>query len=826
MDSTEVEEDSTQPLLGRSSSGVSAKLNAYLYTGHFLARWGARMWEFAVGLYMISIWPNSLLFTAIYGVVESASVALFGPFIGRCIDRYSYIQVLRAWLLMQNLSFVVAGISVFLLLFYQSLKFTNFSAFIFLVILTNLTGAIAVLSSMAGIIMIERDWVVVISSGKSENVLTEMNSTIRRIDLICKLMAPVFTGFIISFISLKASTITLSLWNALSVSLQYWLLLSVYNGYQALSENSKRTSELVSDDTSETSLISKDKNDSLSSEAVPSSSENGYVRKGINFISKLICIDEWIVYLKQDVVLPGVALALLYFTVLSFGTLMTATLQWKGIPAYVIGIARGVSAVIGISATFLYPVLHSRISTLRTGLWSIWTQWCFLVVCVASIWVQSGHVSAWILMAGVAASRLGLWMFDLSVMQLMQDLVPESDRCVVGGVQSSLQSMLDLMNYIMGIIISNPQEFSKLVIISFSSVTLAAILLKSTRNKRCLPPHELKVCQDLILRWRQRAAAAAAAAALFVSLVMAPEAASSPHQISKSVCVMDASSLLGASLVEKLLNRGYTVHAAVQDQGTNLNVFKGLPNESRKLKVFQSDPFDYQSIMDAIKGCSGLFYTFQPPQEQTVYDEFMAEIEVRAAHNVLEACAQTETIEKVVFTSSITAVVWKENRKSGLELDERDWSDPSICRKFKLWHALAKTMAEKTAWALAMDRGINMVSVNAGLLLGPRSSLSDPYLKGAAEMYEDGVLVTVEGRALVDAHLSVFEGPATFGRYLCFNRVINRPDDALKLAQMLSPETPCASADHDLGIFTQRISNKKLNKLMVQYQTGFQKLEQ
>lgn len=58
----------------------------------------------------------------------------------------------------------------------------------------------------------------------------------------------------------------------------------------------------------------------------------------------------------------------------SFGTLMTATLEWEGIPAYVIGIARGISAIVGIAATFLYPLLEARISTLRTGLWSIWSQ--------------------------------------------------------------------------------------------------------------------------------------------------------------------------------------------------------------------------------------------------------------------------------------------------------------------------------------------------------------------------------------------------------------------------------------------------------------------
>lgn len=41
---------------------------------------------------------------------------------------------------------------------------------------------------------------------------------------------------------------------------------------------------------------------------------------------------------------------------------------------------------------------------------------------------------------------------------------------------------------------------------------------------------------------------------------------------------------------------------------------------SKKLKVFHTDPYDYQSIVDAIHGCSGLFYAFEPPHEQLPYD--------------------------------------------------------------------------------------------------------------------------------------------------------------------------------------------------------------
>lgn len=51
------------------------------------------MWEFSVALYMISIWPDSLLFAAIYGAIESASTALFGSIIGQWVERLTYKKV-------------------------------------------------------------------------------------------------------------------------------------------------------------------------------------------------------------------------------------------------------------------------------------------------------------------------------------------------------------------------------------------------------------------------------------------------------------------------------------------------------------------------------------------------------------------------------------------------------------------------------------------------------------------------------------------------------------------------------------------------------------
>ncbi|KAG8075508.1 hypothetical protein GUJ93_ZPchr0006g41627 [Zizania palustris] len=226
------------PLLD-GSGGVDASLLRRLYVGHFLARWGARMWEFSVGLYMIRIWPDSLLLTAIYGVVEASAVAVLGPMVGAVVDRLTYLQVLSLWLLVQSLSFIVAGVAVTGLLIYNGLATTSFPAFIALVVVTNVSGALAALSTLAGTILIEREWVVVISGGHPPAVLTKINSVIRRIDLSCKLLAPVLSGFVISFVSMQASAAALALWNLAAVWLQYWLFFSVYAGLPVLSESSQ-----------------------------------------------------------------------------------------------------------------------------------------------------------------------------------------------------------------------------------------------------------------------------------------------------------------------------------------------------------------------------------------------------------------------------------------------------------------------------------------------------------------------------------------------------------------------------------------------------------
>ncbi|XP_010526323.1 PREDICTED: cinnamoyl-CoA reductase-like SNL6 [Tarenaya hassleriana] len=286
-------------------------------------------------------------------------------------------------------------------------------------------------------------------------------------------------------------------------------------------------------------------------------------------------------------------------------------------------------------------------------------------------------------------------------------------------------------------------------------------------------------------------------------------------------CVLDASTYAGFWILKRLLARGHLVHAAIRKDGESemeKKIKEMMEMEEERLVVYDVDTLDYQSILSSLKGCNLVFCCLDSPSG---YDEKEVDLEVRGAINVVEACAQTETIDKVVFSSSLTAAIWRDNIGTQKDVDERCWSDRDFCLKKKLWHALAKTLSEKAAWALAMDRTLNMVSINAGLITGPSVSQQNPnptmsYLKGAAQMYENGVLAYVDVKFLADVHIRASEDSSSCGRYFCFDRIVNTEEEALKLLQSLSPLIPIPPRYEMQGAEVQeeRLRNKKLSKLV------------
>ncbi|KAF9590096.1 hypothetical protein IFM89_030844, partial [Coptis chinensis] len=172
--------------------------------------------------------------------------------------------------------------------------------------------------------------------------------------------------------------------------------------------------------------------------------------------------------------------------------------------------------------------------------------------------------------------------------------------------------------------------------------------------------------------------------------------------------------------------------------------------------------------------------------------KYMADLEVKASENVVLACARIESVRKCVFTSSLVACVWWDYSLHNVPpiVDHNCWSEESICREKKLWFALGKTMSKRAAWRMAERNEVKLATICPGLLTGPEFYPRNPtssvvYLKGAEEMYAEGLLATTDVSRVAEAHVCIYEAlrNTVCGRYICFDRVIQTEEEAVELAR-------------------------------------------
>ena len=79
-----------------------------IYLSRALSAWGDRIWDFALGIFMNLINPESLRLAAIQGFLLNISVILFGSAIGNWIDRNKRLFTVKTFLLVQNIAVAIA----------------------------------------------------------------------------------------------------------------------------------------------------------------------------------------------------------------------------------------------------------------------------------------------------------------------------------------------------------------------------------------------------------------------------------------------------------------------------------------------------------------------------------------------------------------------------------------------------------------------------------------------------------------------------------------------------------------------------------------------
>ena len=234
---------------------------------------------------------------------------------------------------------------------------------------------------------------------------TETNAFMKRIDLCCKILAPVLVGQIMTYVSQIAGVIFIASWNAVSVFLEYYLLWKVYVSVPALShkvprkDNSETGLQAVPGPSGENRARDSEEQEMAhagSAEALMQESEdvvqvvappsNSIIARLTNKISTFRT--GWRVYMRQSVARPGICLAMFYFTVLDYGNIATGYAYTQHLSESLLSILRGAGAVFGISATFLYPRLRRRVGLVRTGLFSTSYQVGCMAICLVAVFAS------------------------------------------------------------------------------------------------------------------------------------------------------------------------------------------------------------------------------------------------------------------------------------------------------------------------------------------------------------------------------------------------------------------------------------------------------
>lgn len=143
----------------------------------------------------------------------------------------------------------------------------------------------------------------------------------------------------------------------------------------------------------------------------------------------LLMLPSLRIYFGHPAVIPSFALSLLYFTVLSFSGQMLTYLLASDINLWQVGLIRGISTIFELSATWIAPRLMKRIGVIRTGLWSLAWQMTWLAGGFTWLFYYYAHgiaptnvMPAAGLAGAVALSRVGLWGYDLSAQNIVQDV--------------------------------------------------------------------------------------------------------------------------------------------------------------------------------------------------------------------------------------------------------------------------------------------------------------------------------------------------------------------------------------------------------------------
>ncbi len=303
---------------------------------------------------------------------------------------------------------------------------------------------------------------------------------------------------------------------------------------------------------------------------------------------------------------------------------------------------------------------------------------------------------------------------------------------------------------------------------------------------------------------------------------------------SKPVLLTGATGYVAGWLVKKLLEEGFTVHAAVRNPNNRekLAHLDAIAQSAKgTIRYFASELLEEGSYAAAMEGCELIFHTASPftskykdPQKELIDPALKGTI------NVLEQANKTPSIKRVVLTSSCVTMYGDnsdlEKTPKGLFTEEM-WNTTSSLHHRP--YSCSKTLAEKKAWEMAsQQQSWDLITINPSLVMGPalstRAVTSDSF--SILKQMGDGTLRfgtadigtgIVDVRDVAEAHFQAGFLPSASGRY-----IINAHNSSLlEIAKILHAKfgdkypVPRSPLPKWLLLLVGRLFNKELTPTFI-----------
>lgn len=249
----------------------------------------------------------------------------------------------------------------------------------------------------------------------------------------------------------------------------------------------------------------------------------------------------------------------------------------------------------------------------------------------------------------------------------------------------------------------------------------------------------------------------------------------------KKVLVTGAAGFIGSHVVEELTRRGIVVRGAVLPQESTANI------DRFGIEIIRGNILDRAFVEKAIQGVDHVFHL------AAVYSTWMPdwkplwEVNLQGTRNMLWACKHADSVQRVVYTSSLSAI----GIKPGTEVSDEN---TPFNQYDAIPYVMSKYLSQQEALGFAQN-GLDLVVVNPCFPFGPGDVAPTPtgniilqMMSGFTRLKIAGGFNVVDVRDVALGHILAAEKGRSGEKYLLGNINMTGEEFAKLVARTLGIE--------------------------------------